>query len=56
MLDNKKINFYFNLKIVKLILEKYIAVLKISKYRILKKNKKLNDKRKILKRTKPSKQ
>ena len=33
-------------------LEKYVAVLEISKYRILKKDEKLNDKRKALKRAK----
>ena len=36
--------------------EKYIVVLKISKYKILKKNKKLNDKKKALKKAKLSRQ
>ena len=40
------------LKIVELVLEKYIIVLEIPKYRILKKDKKLNDKKKALKRAK----
>ena len=56
--DNKKINFYpqsqkiiiLQPKIIKLISKKYIIILKISKYRILKKNKKLNDKKKTPKR------
>ena len=34
-------------------LEKYVTTLEISKYRILKKNEKLNDKRKVLKRAEP---
>ena len=38
------------LKIVELTLKKYITVLEISKYRILKKDEKLNDKRKAPKR------
>ena len=62
MSDNKKINFYSQSqkvvipqpKIVKSVSEKYIAALEISKYRILKKNEKLNDKRKAPKRAKSS--
>ena len=43
-------------KIVKSVSEKYVVALKIPKYRILKKNEKLNNKKKVLKRTKSSRQ